>query len=223
MKTKPVQPAPKESSILSQLQDEIGTESAPLLQFITNNAAWIASAVICLLLVLCAMGIWNWYQGSKMEEAKNELALINLKMSGEEKENALKKLLETAPESLKLYIYLNLGQTAEANKNTGLAIDSYEKAAEIGESSALGYAAQIGSASLLMEQGKFSEALTKLQKLAAAAPSIAQMSQFKLLLAEAAVNANDKSLAIKTYEELAAHAPQREAAYYRNKIKKLEN
>lgn len=219
MKTGPEQNG---SNIFSDIQGEVGAEQAPLLQFIIKYASWITSGVIILLIILGAMALWNWHQTTKLEEAQNQLSEINLKMSGQEKEKALQTLLETAPDNLKVYIYLELAQTAQENGNTDLALSSYNKATELGESSALGFAAQLGAVAMLLSKGEYPQALAKMQGMAQASPNMAQMPQFRLLLAEIAEKADNKELALQTWQELASQAPEREAAYYKQKIRSLQ-
>lgn len=215
-------PERNESSIFSDIQGEVGAEQAPLLQFILKYASWIVSAVIILLIILAALAIWNWRQTAKLEEAQNRLSEINIKMSGQEKEKALQALLESAPDNMQLYIYLELGQTAQASGKADLALESYEKAAELGKSSALGFAAQLGSIGILLSKDEYSQALAKMKGISQASPNTAQMSQFRLLLAEIAQKAGDRQLALQTWQELAAHASEREAEYYKQKIRKLQ-
>lgn len=215
-------PERNDSSIFSDIQSEVGAEQAPLLQFITKYASWIAGGVILLLIILGAMALWNWHQTGKLEEAQTKLSEINLKMSGQDKEKALQDLLATAPDSLKLYIYMELGQTARELGNADLALSAYDKAAELGESSALGFAAQLGSVGILLSKDDYAQALAKMQKISQASPSVGQMSQFRLLFAEIAEKAGNKEAALTAWQELAAQAPEREAAYYQQKIRMLQ-
>lgn len=219
---KPEQPNQQQAGFLSDLQSEISAESAPLLQFFIKNAGWIAGSVILLLIILCGMAVWNWHQTSKLDAAKNELASINLKMQGAEKQKALETLVANVPDSLKIYIYMELGQTARENGNTELAIQSYTKAAELGESSSMGFAAQLGKVALLMEKGDYADALATMRKISNASPGMAQSPQFLQILAEVALKAKDNVLARQTYETLAAQSSERQAEYYREKIKNLD-
>lgn len=223
MSVKPGQPVKQPSNIFSDIQNEVSAESAPLLQFITKNASFIAGGVLLLLLILGGLALWNWYQGSKQTEAREELAAININLKGQDKEKALSALAEKAPKNMRMLIHMSLGQTAHENKNLDLAIHSYERAAELGEGTALGFAAMLGHASLLLEKGEYAKALERLRVLEEKSPTVAQMSQFKLLLGEAAAKAGETRLAISAYEDLARQSAQREGAYYRSRIAELSS
>lgn len=215
--------AAPETSLFADIQNEVSAESAPLLQFITRYAGWIAGFVILLLLILGGMAIWNWFQESRLEETRNELAYINLKLKGTEKEQALLSLANKAPNSMQMLVYLTLGHCAQENNNTQLALEAYGKAATLGENTALGLGATLSNASLLLKAGKAADALALLQQLEQQAPTLAQMAQFRVLLAEAALKAGDSQLAAKTYQALSKQTPRREAAYYQARAKELLN
>ena len=51
------------SPLFRDLQAEVSSESAPLLQFMLRHAGIIAGVVILFLLVLAGTGIWRWYSG----------------------------------------------------------------------------------------------------------------------------------------------------------------
>ena len=69
--------------LLQDLQAEVSAENAPLLQFITKYAGVIAGIVLALLLILGGMAIWNWNKSGKEDEARAELARINMQLKGE--------------------------------------------------------------------------------------------------------------------------------------------
>ena len=209
---------PQNSNILTDLQNEVSAESAPLLQFITRYAGWIAGAVILLLLIMCGMGIWNWYVGNQLKNIQDELARINLQLETSEKPHALEKLAQSAPDNLKLFIYMNLGQLALENNDPALASKAYTQAANFGKNSPLGIAANLGNISALLLQDKNSEALAQLQNLAASNPELGQKTQFQQLLAEAAARAGDKNAAVKAYEELIKLSDSQEADYFKARM-----
>ena len=64
------------SPLFRDLQAEVSSESAPLLQFMLRHAGIIAGVVILFLLVLAGTGIWRWYSGGKNEDARQELATL---------------------------------------------------------------------------------------------------------------------------------------------------
>ena len=72
----------EDSPLLRDLQAEVSSESAPMLQFMLRHAGTIASIVVLFVLVLAGTGIWRWYSTSKNDEARQSLARIVLQTSG---------------------------------------------------------------------------------------------------------------------------------------------
>ena len=137
----------------------MSAENAPLLQFITKYAGVIAGIVLALLLILGGMAIWNWHKSGKEDEARAELARINMQLKGEAKDQALLNLAQKAPDSTKLFIYLSLGQSAQENGNPVLAADAYARAAKLDNDGPLGLTAALGSVGSLMMQAEYQQAL----------------------------------------------------------------
>lgn len=212
--------AEQKPAFLDDLQGEVSAESAPLLQFITKYAGVIAGFVIVLLLVVCGMGIWQWSRNSALKEAQEELSYISSRLTGQERDSALEKLAQSAPDSIKLFVYLSLGQSAQENGNLPLAARAYGQAAELDSDGAIGLAAALGGASSLLQAGDYQKALTLLRALESRSPAIAQSPQIKQMLAETAVKANDYPLAIQTYQWLAKEAPEND--YFRARAEALE-
>ncbi|MDE5833288.1 MAG: hypothetical protein K2H64_10000 [Desulfovibrio sp.] len=190
-------------TLIEGLQNEVSPESAPLLRFITKHASAIAGVVLSLLLILGGMAVWNWYHGGKQKEAREELARINAQLKGKDKDAALLKLAENAPDSAKLFIYLSLGQSAQENGDPILAADAYAKAAKIDGDGPLGLTAALGSVMSLLMQGEAEQAYALLQELKTKLPAASQTTDFKQLLAEAASSSFRKEEAAKIYYELA--------------------
>lgn len=208
-------------SLLEGIQGEVSAENAPLLQFITKYAGFIAGFVLLLLLILGGVGAWKWYHGGKLKDAREELARINFQLKGPERDEALSNLAKNAPGNARLSIYLSLGQNALANGNPGLAADAYAKAASLGGDSGLGMAAALGSAASLLAQEKYPQALTLLQELQTKLPWAGQSSQFQQLLAETATKAGRLELAQKTWQALAEESQAPDSAYYRSRAEAL--
>lgn len=202
-------------SLLEGIQGEVSAENAPLLQFITRYAPYIAGFVLLLLLILGGTGLWKWYHGSKKKEAQEELARISMQLKGAERDKALKNLAQNAPDSAKLFIYLSLAQSAQENGNPVLAAEAYAKAATLGGDSALGMTAALGGAGSLLMQSEYQQALTMLQELEKKLPWISKSAQFQKMLAEAAYRAGKLELAMDTYRNLAEESQGTDAAYYR--------
>ena len=209
------------SPFLRDIQAEVSAENAPLLQFITRYASVIAGVVLLLLLALGGMAVWNWYHHGKQEEARQELARINAQLKGKDRDAALSKLAEGAPESTKLFIYMSLGQSAQENGDPILAADAYAKAAKLDGDGALGLTAALGSVGSLLMQNENVQALALLQELEARLPESRRSVQLRQMLAEAASRAGKTELAYKTYLGLAEEVKTPEGAYFRSRAEAL--
>lgn len=208
-------------TLLDNIQGEVSAENAPLLQFITKHAGVIAGFVLLLLLILGGLAVWNWYQGGKQEEARREIDRINMQLKGKDKDAALNKLAENAPDNVKLFIYMSLGQSAQENNDPVLAADAYAKAANLDGDGALGLTAALGSAGSLLMQGKFQQALALLQELEKKLPDSRHSTAIQQMLAEAASKAGKLDIAQKTYQKLAEEVKTPEATYFRSRADAL--
>ena len=209
------------SPLLRDIQAEVSAESAPLLQFITRYASVIAGVVLLLLLALGGMAVWNWYHTGRQEEARAELARINAQLKGKDRDAALARLAEGAPDSTKLFIYMSLGQSAQENGDPVLAADAYAKAAKLDGDGALGLTAALGSVGSLLMQNENVQALALLQELEAKLPESRRSVQLRQMLAEAASRAGKTELAYKTYLGLAEEVKTPEGAYFRSRAEAL--
>ena len=111
----------EDSPLLRDLQAEVSSESAPMLQFMLRHAGTIASIVVLFVLVLAGTGIWRWYSTSKNDEARQSLARIVLQTSGPAQVKELAALAEKAPTDVRFSTYLALGQSAMSNGDTATA------------------------------------------------------------------------------------------------------
>lgn len=155
------------SPLFRDLQAEVSSESAPLLQFMLRHAGIIAGVVILFLLVLAGTGIWRWYSGGKNEDARQELARVSMTMQGQERLKALAALADKAPSDVRLSVLLAWAQSALESGDAAVAAEVYAKAAKLDADGALGLAAALGEAGSLLKAGKNAEALTLLQGLEA--------------------------------------------------------
>lgn len=208
--------------LLEGIQGEVSAESAPLLQFITKYAGAIAGVVLLLLLILGGMAVWNWYHNSQRNEALAKLALIEAQPAGADKERALEELAKSAPGSAKLYAYLSLAQSAQANGNNALAASAYAEAGSLDPDGAIGGTAKLGEAASLLRQNEYAKALAILQEYAQKKPELAQSAHLRQMIAETALLAGNKELALKTYRALAADLPDEDGAYFESRANELE-
>lgn len=209
------------SPLFRDLQAEVSSESAPLLQFMLCHAGIIAGVVILFLLVLAGTGIWRWYSGGKNEDARQELARVSMTMQGQERLKALAALADKAPSDVRLSVLLAWAQSALESGDAAVAAEVYAKAAKLDADGALGLAAALGEAGSLLKAGKNAEALTLLQGLEARLPGENRSVQLRQMLAEAAARAGEKDLAAKTYQALAQEVNGLDGEYFRVRAEAL--
>ena len=209
------------SPLFRDLQAEVSSESAPLLQFMLRHAGIIAGVVILFLLVLAGTGIWRWYSGGKNEDARQELARVSMTMQGQERLKALAALADKAPSDVRLSVLLAWAQSALESGDAAVAAEVYAKAAKLDADGALGLAAALGEAGSLLKAGKNAEALTLLQGLEARLPGENRCVQLRQLLAEAAARAGPQALAATTYQALAQEVNGLDGEYFRVRAEAL--
>lgn len=209
------------SPLFRDLQAEVSSESAPLLQFMLRHAGIIAGVVILFLLVLAGTGIWRWYSGGKNEDARQELARVSMTMQGQERLKALAALADKAPSDVRLSVLLAWAQSALESGDAAVAAEVYAKAAKLDADGALGLAAALGETGSLLKAGKNAEALTLLQGLEARLPGENRSVQLRQMLAEAAARAGQKDLAAKTYQALAQEVNGLDGEYFRVRAEAL--
>ena len=203
----------EDSPLLRDLQAEISSESAPMLQFMLRHAGTIAGIVVLFVLVLAGTGIWRWYTTNKNDTARQELARIVLQPSSPAQVKELAALAEKAPADVRFSAYLALGQSAMSSGDNAVAAEAFAKAAKENES-ALSMVAGMNEAGVLLKAGKYAEALTLLQKLQSALPGEVTAPQLKQMTAEAAVAAGQPEQAARMYLALAREAQGLNSEYF---------
>ncbi len=210
----------EEASLLRDIQAEVSTESAPLMQFILRHGTTIAGFVILFVLVLAGTGLWRWYDNTRNADARQELARLSMQTAGTEQVKALTTLAETVPEKIRFAAWMTVGQSALRSNDAATAAAAFAKAA--GEhDGVLGLAASMDEAGALLKAGKSAEALALLQKLLATLPGEIPAGQLKQMAAEAAQTANQPEQAARLYLELAHGAQGLEADYFRARARTL--
>ena len=204
----------EDSPLLRDLQAEVSSESAPILQFMLRHAGTIASIVVLFVLALAGTGIWRWYSTSKNDEARQSLARIVLQTSGPAQVKELAALAEKAPAEVRLSAYLALGQSAMSNGDTATAASAFAKAAKEGDGS-MALVASMNEAAVLLKSGKYAEALALLQQLQSALPGEVTAPQLKQMTAEAAVVAGQTEQAARMYLALSREAQGLNSEYFR--------
>ncbi|MDR3358071.1 MAG: tetratricopeptide repeat protein [Desulfovibrio sp.] len=202
-------------SLLDEIRTETSAESAPLLRFIVRHAGVTAGLVVCFLLLVVGMGIWQWRSGAKSAEVADELARIAMTGQGEGRVAALAALALSAPDKSKLAVYMTLGRSAVESGDYAAAAAAYADAARQGGDGPFGTAAMIAQACALLRGGKSADAVIVLREAEKRLPEEARTPQLRQMLAEAAVSAGQEDLAAVIYENLASAASRREGDYFR--------
>ena len=212
----PVGPA-----LLQDLQAEVGSESAPLLEFILRHGGKIAAMVAAFLLILGLSALWRWHESRRASEIRDELARISMRQQAPERAQALAALADRAPSSLQVPVCLAWGQAALENDDANTAVEAYGRAAKADADGPLGMVAALGQASSLLKAGKADAALALLQGLESRLATGSDDIVLRQMLAEAALQSGKKELAAKIYLALGKESQGVDAAYFRARGEEL--
>ncbi len=200
--------------LLNELQSEISTEAAPLLQFILKHAVLIMACLGLFVIILAGVGGYNWYSEKTLLEGQAKLSSIVLSNQGEERMAALEKFLATATNELK-------GGTLLALAETSMELKAYDKAAEHfgalaaqDTEGAVGLLAALNQGQALFLAGKAKEAVPVLEAIVNKAPAT-QKIVIQQALAEAALQAGDVEKARQTFEAMANAGQGPESRFFR--------
>lgn len=205
------------SDLLHELQSEVTTETAPLLQFLMNHAAVIMAGLGLFALGLAALGSYNWYAGNRLQEGQDALARIAIAKQGQERLAALEAFAQQAPARMTVAVQLELAAAAIEVKDYAKASKAYATAAAVAPDSASGLLAAFNQAQSMLAAGKAAEALTVLDALL---PRVGEGSEtrVRLVQAEAALAAGKPDVALKSFETLAAKAQGAEKEYLESRV-----
>lgn len=209
------------SPLMRDLQAEVSSESAPMLQFMLRHAGLIAGVVVLFLLILGGTAVWSWHSAGKVDEARQELARLSMTAQGEARAKALTVLAERAPDAVRFSVYLALAQNALESGDFAAAAAAFAKAAREDAEGALGAVAALGRAGALLKGDKAAEALKELQTLQQRLPAEARSVQLRQLLAEAAAVSGQKQLAADTYLALSQESQGLDRDYFRARAEAL--
>ncbi|MCR5564099.1 MAG: hypothetical protein K6F46_12195 [Desulfovibrio sp.] len=213
---------PVESNeLLHDLEGEVSEESAPLLRFIMEHGGKIATAVIIFLMVVGVSAVWNWYQGKQKAEVQQQLSAIMIGKKGAERIAPLKTLAESAPGSMRLAVYMTLGQTALEEGDNQTAAEAFDKAAKEDADGVMGMMASLSKATAMLKAGKSTEAMNIVTSVQARLPENDRPAFLQKMLADAALLAGQKDLAAKTYAAMADAAKGPEADFWRSRAEAL--
>jgi len=217
-------PAPRATEgpgILGELQSEVSVEAAPLLRFIARHAALIMAVLGVCAAAVAGAGAWQWYAGKRDDEARTRFARLLLQPQGAARVNALEGFAATAPDSVRLAAWMELGLAALAEKDAAKASAAFARAAALDKNRPVGAVAALSEVHALMRDGKAAEALAVLEPLEHAVPE-AMRVQVRGLIALNARQAGKTDRAVKAYEDLLAGALGEDADYYRFCIRQIK-
>lgn len=215
------QKSTENQGLLDGIGAEVSAESAPLLEFITQNAGKIAGVVLLLVLLTAISAGWQWYQNKQTTQFLDEMAKLDLKLTGADKLKAMEELVAKAPSKLTAMANLSLGDMAIANQNPELAITAYQKAAQADADGATGLMAALGQAQSLMRLAKNNEAFELISALESrlGTPTPLVVLQLK---AEAALASGRTDVAQEIFAAMAKNLKGEEAAYLLSRAEKLK-
>ncbi len=215
------QNAAQGGQILDDLQTEVSSEAAPLLQFLSKHAIAIMIILGLFVLAVAGLGIYNWQQANTMAEAQAELATITSTKKGTEQIDALEEFLKKAPKELHTAIILSQADASMADKLYDKAATYYGKLANMDSTGAVGLLAGLNQGQALIAAGKAKEAVPVLEALVAKAPE-GQAIIIQQALAEAALQSEDFAKVKATFEAMANATEGTEAEIYRFRARQAE-
>lgn len=212
---------PQESQeILNEIQAEVSTEAAPLLQFIIRHAGLIMTTLGLFALLLAGTASYRWYASLTVEKSQAELATLTMRAAGQEKYAALAQFVSTAPEEVRMAALLELASAAIAINNYDKAAEAFAMLQKSDTAKPLGNIAAFNEAQVLLRESKYDAALTVLETLN---NNVSEENRTIVLsvLAEAAQAAGKNDRAIAAYEQLAASNTGPEAEFFRFRAQTL--
>ncbi|MCL1986040.1 MAG: tetratricopeptide repeat protein [Betaproteobacteria bacterium] len=207
--------------ILGELQSEVSVEAAPLLQFIARNASAIMLLLGLFVVIVVGIGVWQWHVSKRDEEAQTNFSRLLLQQQGAARVSALESFAATAPDSIRLAAFMELGLAALAEKDAVKASAAFARVAALDNNEPFGTVAALSEARTLLQAGKAAEALAILEPLENTVPEHMRV-QVRGLVALSARQAGKTDRAIKAYEDLLAGALGTDADYYRFCIRQIK-
>ncbi len=207
--------------ILNELQTEISSEAAPLLQFLTEHAIKIMLVLGLFVVAVGGLGVYNWQQESAMKEAQAELNTINMNADNAQRLSALEGFLAKAPESLQSSIQLSLAEVSMQEKDYNKAATAYGQLAQLNAGTAVGLLGALNQGQALILAGKGKDAVAVLEPLVAEVPTN-QNTIVQQALAEAALLGGDTAKAKAAFEAIANATTGTESEFYRYRARNVD-
>ena len=206
-------PASVDPSLLDGISAEMTKETRPFLQFIIDNARWLVGLVVVLLVAVAGTAGWRMYAAGQEADVHEALAKIRQMPPDAGQIQKLEALASSCPGRLRVCVYTDLAVSALAQGNHAKAGEAYGIVAREAADTAVGQAAALNEAGMLLAQKKYAEGVSMLQKLIPVLPEGTRMPA-RQMLADAAALAGQNDLAARTYEELASLNQDADRGYY---------
>jgi predicted negative regulator of RcsB-dependent stress response len=213
----------KNATLLNSLQTEVAKEASPFLEFLIRNSKKIAFAVVLIIAVAVGISGWRLYNGNRLAEAREELGLILAKQSvnsGLEELKAFAGRVDIA--EVKTAAFLALASAAAEARDDSLAGSAWEEVARlVPGGSPMYYAAQMGAATALNNQGRPAEALATLETVLSGAPA-ELTAAMNIAIADLAEKSGLWDRAVRAYEAMLSSAyADNDKQYLQQKIAHL--
>ncbi len=208
------QAAPANAQLLNEIQSEVSSEAAPLLDFLVRHGVSIMSCLALFVAVLLGYGAYTWYDTSKTEEAQLELSRIVLANVGEKRIETLENFSKDAPESINISILLALSETAASMQNYPLAATYFGKIVSADPDGPVGTMAALNQGQALILAKKYGDAVPILEGLLSRVVDT-QRNVVRSALAEAVLLMGDTAKAKQLFEAIANESQGAEADFYR--------
>ncbi len=215
------QNAPVNAQLLNEIQSEVSSEAAPLLDFLMRHGISIMAGLALFVAVLLGYGAYTWYDTSKTEEAQLELSRIVLANVGEKRIEALETFSKTAPESINMSTLLALAETAASMQNYSLAATYFGKIVNADPDGPIGTMAALNQGQALILAKKYGDAAPVLEGLLSRVVDN-QRNVVRNALAEALLLMGDTAKAKQLFEAMANESQGAEADFYRYRAKTVD-
>ncbi len=211
---------PANAQLLNEIQSEVSSEAAPLLEFLVRHGISIMAGLVLFVIVLLGYGGYTWYDNDKTEKAHLELSRIVLSNEGAERITALEAFAQDAPDAVKTGTWLALAETAVQLKDYDKAATYFGDIVPMDPQGAIGIMAALNQGQSLILAKKYAEAVPVLETLLARVVDN-QRLVVRQALAEAALLAGDTAKAKQLFEAMANESTGPEADFFRFRANQL--
>ena len=216
----PAQSSASEKQLLQALRDDVSPEASPALQFVLDNAKAIATVVVVGIVIAVAIIVYKWNYKKEVEKYKADVAAVMISQEGNNRIEALEKLLPEVPDELLDGVYLEIVSVAEEIKAHAKAAEFWGKIYNHTKDSSLKAVAGIGEAKELAAENKTAEAVQLLENLTQSADALL-VPQVQMELALLAESAGDLQKSRAAYEALLLNSGEFDKTFIASQIEIL--